>query len=181
MFKSWKVSSKADGIGSRVVNPLKANENIDNLVDVAPGGYVEIYVTGIVVSDISTLGKVINTAYFDDPQTGRDFDTSAQIDSNPSTVSFNVTKDGEGIYFTPGKTFTYTIGVSNDSDQDIKHLRLTDYLADIKVKLVNDQKGTHEDVDGTPFSRWRYKINAGEWQPWMTENIVLPGLRNERP
>jgi uncharacterized repeat protein (TIGR01451 family) len=173
LFKSWTFSTKTDGVGSRVVNPLVDNQNINNRVDIAPGGFVEIAIKGIVVDDISALNVVTNTVEVHDPQTGRDFDSSAQIDKNPSTVSFNVTKDGDGIYFTPGAIYTYTIGLRNDSDKDIEHLELSDNLADINVRLVNDQGGTHTDIDGTPFSRWRYKINNNPWQNWMTENIVL--------
>lgn len=174
LFKSWTVSSKSDGVGSRVVNPLIDNQNIVNLVDIAPGGSVEISVKGIVVDDISQLDKVTNKVEARDSQTGRYFESSAEIDKDPSTVSFSITKDGDGIYFTPGAVFTYTIGVSNNSDEDIDHLHLYDNLADIKVKLVNDKGGTHTDIDGTPFSRWRYKINDNAWQDWMTENIDLP-------
>lgn len=173
LFKSWTYSTNAFGLGSRVITPLVDNKDIDTRVDIAPHSRIEIQVRGIVIDDISGIDKITNTVYIHDDQTGRDFDASADITKDDSQISFSVSKDGDSIHFKPGQVFTYTLGVRNDSEDDVHNLVLHDDLADINVKLANDKSGTHDDIDGTPFNRWRYKINNGDWTDWITDNILI--------
>ncbi|MCY4045021.1 MAG: hypothetical protein OXE99_08070, partial [Cellvibrionales bacterium] len=181
LFKSWTITydpKDGDGKGTRVIDGVKDNENINTHVDIAPHSTITFYVTGIVVDDISTLEKVTNTVDTHDPQTGRDASASADVDNKPGTISFNVTKVGSSVFFKPGETFTYTIDVENPQDEAVDQLSLLDTISTITCQLANDQGGTHDDIDGHPFSSWTAKFNGetktgGENDDVIFENFSL--------
>ena len=173
IFTTWTITYDAPGVGSRVIDGVKDNENINTKVDIAPHSSITFYVTGIVISDLGDIEKATNTVNTHDPITDREGASSADLDVDPNKKSFGVTKFGSGVYFTPGKTFTYTITVTNEQSVEVKHLTLTDRMKAISAWLANDRGGTHYDVEGHPFEQWRWQINGGAWEPWGTENIVV--------
>lgn len=174
LFSSWIITYSAPDIGSRVIQEFKPDDNIDTLVDIAPHSSITFTVKGIVVGDISGLDKVTNTVNTHDPVTDRDASSSADLNKDPDKVSFGVTKYGSGVYFTPGKVFTYTITLQNEKDDPVEHLKLFDPMTQIKADLANDKKGTHNDVKNDhPFIQWRYNADGAGWTDWITDDITI--------
>ncbi|MCY4045919.1 MAG: hypothetical protein OXE99_12670, partial [Cellvibrionales bacterium] len=174
LFKAWRITTKTSGVGTRVVDLLKDNADIDTAVDIAPGGRIDIVIEGTVVDDIHDLYKVTNTVFVHDYQTDRDFESSADIEKDTTKISFSVTKDSDTIFFTPGQVFTYAVEVRNDMEEDVDHLYFYDDMSHIEGELANSKDGTATNISGNPFVRWRYKINDTDWKPWTEEDIYVP-------
>jgi uncharacterized repeat protein (TIGR01451 family) len=160
-FSSWKISATTDSLGGTTTGTFADNQNIDTQVDVAPKGFVDYTVTAIVKSDYSA-DEISNTATLHDPLTGRDFSSSAVVSQGRQDFGVDIIKTGDTMSYTPGGQVTYTIKLTNTSDQEAKNLTLMDELSKIRSALANQQDGHFTDYPAqSPFESWRVDYGQG--------------------
>ncbi|MCS2153109.1 DUF11 domain-containing protein [Scandinavium goeteborgense] len=160
-FSSWKITASTDTLGGTTTGTFADNQNINTVVDVAPGGFVDYTVTGIVKSDY-TAQEISNTATLHDPLTNRDFSSSAVVSQGDQNFGVDIVKTGDSMSYTPGGLVTYTIKLTNTSDKEVPNLTLVDNLSKIRSSLANKQDSHFADYPAqSPFESWRVDYGQG--------------------
>lgn len=180
LFSSWTIQATPIGVGSRIIDGVKDDENINTRVDIAPNGQMIFKVTGTVIDNVDLLNKITNTVKVTDPISGRETDASADVEKyTEDKPSFSITKSSDSVYFVPGKILTYTITATNHADEQSAPLTFYDsFSQNNKATLANSKNGHYDDTEGNAFEEWRYSTDGGNtWSGWKKFLITVSGVR----
>lgn len=127
VFESWTISAETVGVGSDA-GAYADNTNIDTLVDVAPGGYVEYTIVGVIDESIESeiiYGAITNTANID----GSNYEATTV----KKVPKIEISKWANDANFVPGKVISFTVEVKNNGAGYANEVRVTDSISGMRA------------------------------------------------
>lgn len=145
VFKpGWTIETTLNGIGTEISgNPVKNGEDIDTMVNIAPGGSVIFKITGVVNNTENEVfyGAFTNTMVADGiKSTGT---------TSPNNPFLRITKTSSNKSYTSGGTIEYTIVVENIGTGYANNAVITDNLGGV-VDGAGNKAFSSWTITGTP-------------------------------
>ncbi len=141
VFKSWSISAETVGAGSDA-GAYSDNTDLNTLVDVAPGGYVEYTITGVIDESIESeiiYGTIKNTAVID----GSNYE-AVSLKKMPK---IEISKWANDAIFKKGEEISFTIEIKNIGEGYGNEVRVRDSISSMgafewwTITAETDNKG----------------------------------------
>ncbi len=184
VFKSWTIEAEAVGIGSDA-GAYADNTNLDTIVNVAPGGYVEYTIVGVIDEDVESeiiYGNISNRGIID----GKNYD----VTTSKKVPKIEISKWANDANFEPGKETSFTVEVRNVGDGYGNEVRVTDSISSMNAfeswtivaetdNIGGSRPGDYSDnkdidttIDIAPGGYVRYVIKGKVYDTYNKDLIV---------
>lgn len=157
VFKSWTVNVETEGIGSKVQGTFENNKDISGTMDIAPGGYIKLTITGTVNNNSSgdhiLYGEFTNSVLVKGTEKNftvrpkkpilrlsKAVDKKYYDSQNPTEVTYEVTVENVGDGYLNNGVLTDNMG--NILDEKTGKLAFEDINMIIK-SVENSQRGSY--------------------------------------
>ncbi|WP_172634431.1 DUF11 domain-containing protein [Shewanella violacea] len=167
VFESWTIKAKTDGGMVSNYGVFTANNNIDTLVDIGTGGYVEYYISAKINQEV--VGDFHNSVTAGRTTKNSEISVMQQAQFSLSKIAYSdaLFTSRKSDYAPEDKVF-YQIKLENKGWGTVYAVHIRDMLKNIKSEIAEDTLPAGSWVTAEPFTEW--KVTA-HYTPGRVTNI----------